>query len=412
MSVAINRRRVSGGRSASYRRLEYIYLEGGAVTNGFTLDYKIHRSDKISIRFLLDERDVYSTLYPLIINKFVYNDPNNFFIGSYKISDLNQNCDLIRIADTWNNAKSGFTHMFTRGKYIYMIYIDLPNNTVRLNNGRVNVLNPGGQNTNDSRLYDSDGYTLGDVVIFNASSSIGSFPARFYEFKVEGKSYIYPILDENNVVCLYDEIRDRKYYADGNVFQAGPYYVAMPQTYDYETEYVKFEAAGADTAPRLYFYNLPADGYLTCDFTFDSWGNYGNYPVAFRFEIYDESNNYIAERTIAYERIINHAIMFEKGANDLEINISNVTLPYRVQKTKLRYHVKANDYGVTTKYVGVCMGAPITFREFKVYDLNDNLCLDLQPVSVLGMGQLWDKVNNVFGDVHGTVDLIAGPAKS
>ena len=343
MSVAINRRRVSGGRSASYRRLEYIYLEGGAVTNGFTLDYKIHRSDKISIRFLLDERDAYSTLYPLVINRFVYNDPNNFFIGSYKISASNQNCNLIRIADTWNNAKSGFTHMFTRAKVIYDIYIDLPNNTVRLNNGRVTALNPGGQNTNDSRLYDSDGYTLGDIIIFDTGGNRGSFPARFYEFKVEGKSYIYPILDENNVVCLYDEIRDRKYYADGNVFQAGPYYVAMPQTYDYETEYVKFEAAGAGIAPRLYFYNLPADGYLTCDFTFDSWGNQGAWPTAFNFEVYDVSNNYPAQRTQAYEAINNHSILFEKGANDCEINISNVTFPYRVQKTKIQYRLV---YGV------------------------------------------------------------------
>lgn len=412
MSVAINRRRLSGGRGASYRRLEYIYLEGGAVTNGFTLDYKIHRSDKISIRFLLDERNVTETmLYPLVINRFVYNDPNNFFIASYRISGGNQNCDLIRIADTWYDRTSGFTHMFSRGKTIYDIYIDLPNNTVRLNNGRVDVLNPGGQNTNDSRLYDSDGYTLGDVVIFSTYNR-GSFPARFYEFKVEGKSYIYPILDENNVVCLYDEIRDRKYYADGNVFQAGPYYVAMPQTYDYETEYVKFEAAGADIAPRLYFYNLPADGYLTCDFTFDSWGDYGTWPVAFKFEVYDVSSNEKAHRTMAYEGISNHGISFEKGANDYEINISNATLPYRVQKTKLRYHVKANEYGNTSKYVIMFNGCPMTLREFKVYDLNDNLCLDLQPVSVLGIGQLWDKVNNVFGDARGTVDLIAGPAKS
>lgn len=181
--------------------------------------------------------------------------------------------------------------------------------------------------------------------------------------------------------------------------------------YDYEVEYIQFNAAGSGKAAKLIFYGLPADGYLTVDLTLNAWGNASAYPTAFDFQVQGVTNNWAAYRTMLYQLVKEDYIQFEKGAgnNIYEIIVRSPAYPYLISRQMVKYHVKPNVDGTPAKKFSIGGGCPATYRTFKIYDLNRILVLDVIPVSVNGVGQLYDKISGKLGESLGNMDFTAGP---
>jgi hypothetical protein len=182
--------------------------------------------------------------------------------------------------------------------------------------------------------------------------------------------------------------------------------------YDYEVEWIKFSAAGAKITAALRFYGLPADGYMDIDLTVNGFGNSSVYPTGFEGQVQNVTSAWQKYRTILYAEKNNKRLVFEVGNSSYLINKINPSFPYDVVYQNIRYHIKPNEDGTPTKWFQIGGGLPMIFRSMKIYDLNNNLVFDAVPVSVNGIGQLYDRVSGKLGDNIGNANFIAGPEVS
>lgn len=319
----------------------------------------------------------------------------------------------------WNTTNNQFQHFYNNGytnlsfgDFAIRQIIDVNKNTLSIN---------GVTNTRTYGSFQCD-YSMYLCCLNNAGvasffANIRVYSCKIYDNDVLIRDYI-PVLDSNDVPCLYDKVGRKLYYNSG----AGTfdYYIPVELPTGYTqvsyiqssgTQYIdtgfsapngfvaEFGMAVTDTSNIFYVvgsHNLNSPygrNYIACKSN-TAWelGLGDSYPT-YADDI--PTNSMVRAKCSTVE---GNSYLEVDGTRTTSSTDNSGRSAYNVWLFANQYDARRGVYSVGRLY------------SMKIYDVNLNLVRDMIPcTNASGTAGLYDRVNDVFYENAGTGEFIAGP---
>lgn len=229
-----------------------------------------------------------------------------------------------------------------------------------------------------------------------------------------------PVLDKNNVACMYDKVNKKFYYNQG----AGEF-IAGPKKEYTELEYI--ESTGTQYIDTGYYPN-PTKTKVETTFILtnntavqrifgarDTQNTIGSGSCNIFFNVTKDQLRLDWTGILLYKNVnLNEEITLICINNEVTVIINENSFVYTGTSNKITTNLPYSMYIGTFNNAGTVggNGAYAKWEFFKIYDENDNLVMDMIPVlDKNNVACMYDKVNNEFYYNQGTGNFIAGPLK-
>ena len=282
--------------------------------------------------------------------------------------------------------------------------------TIKYGNGVIKI--------NDKKIVDLPTDSFVDTLtltIFDRNGNGGYIDGRLYYFKIyEGNSLVrdfIPVLDNNNVACLYDKVEEKTYYNKGTGTFIAELVEKVPNEYK-AIEYI--EGTGTqyiDTGINATNKTLVNAKLYTQNTGNKNWfggsGYSGNYNYVFNsynqntFEIRYGSGNW--QTLYSSDSIVGEIFIVKYGDGIIRINnknISNLSTTTFVDTQTITIFVRNGGFG----YID---GRIYYFQIYKDNMLLRNLLPCIRKSD--NVAGLYDTVNGVFYTNIGTGSFVTGP---